>query len=497
MNATTIRLIGPIVLATVLGTLVACGGSEHVQKSGGATDRAVTLTLAMPDGDDPLGNQFAKAVARRSGGSVRLRRNPHDYSSVDPANEVALAKDLERGRADVGYLPARAWAAAGVGTFRVLLAPFVVTTDAAAQTLANSPVAGEVLATLPSDVVGLSLVPAQARRLLASKPAVRPGDYAGLRLRIVDNPQTAATFSALGATPVQGLTAHDVSSALERREINGAETSPDAILSNNYTSYVRDLSGYGLFPKYQSIVLSRRAWERLSDGQRSAIQRAAQDIVAAAKTAVPKRAADDLQQLCNAKVRIVVPTNAQLQSLVAAAQPAIDELGSKPASAALLHKIRALPGTGARRLAAPLPTACTSPAKPASQRSPATIPEGTYEVRVTAKELASIGATGQDFSKDITSWIQFKDGRFVTTQKPTFPDQCAYKPTKSHPACVGTYKVDGDQLTFTWEPPTPPPVPAPETVTWSYFNGALHFKPTYVGDPVSRLIYEHAWRKVR
>jgi TRAP-type C4-dicarboxylate transport system substrate-binding protein len=495
MTTTTIRLIGPVALATVVGSLVACGGSEHVQKSGAPTHRTVTLTLAMPDGDDPLGHEFAEAVARRSGGSVRLRPNPHDYASIDPANEVALAKDLERGRADVGYLPARAWAAAGVDAFRVLLAPFVVTTDAAAQTLAESPVAGELLASLPGDVVGVGLVPAQARRLLASKPAVSPGDYAGLRLRIVDNPQTAATFSALGATPVQGLTAHEVSSALERHEIDGAETSPDAILNNNYTSYVSDLSGYGLFPKYQSIVLSRRAWERLSDEQRAAIRRAAQDVVAAAKTAVPERAADNLQQLCNAKVRIAVPTDAQLQGLVAAAQPAIDELGSEPASADLLDKIRALPGTGARRLAAPLPSTCSSAATPAPHRGPATIPEGTYEVRVTAKEFASIGAT--DFPKDVTSWIQFKDGRFAVTQKPTYPDQCAFKPTKSHPACVGKYEVDGDQLTFTWEPPTPPPVPAPETVSWSFFNGALHLEPIYVGDPVSRLSYAHPWRKVR
>jgi TRAP-type C4-dicarboxylate transport system substrate-binding protein len=249
MTATTIRLIGPVALATVLGTLVACGGSEHVQKSGATTHRTVTLTLAMPDGDDPLGHAFEEAVARRSGGSVRLRPNPHDYGSTDPANEVALAKDLERGRADVGYLPARAWAAAGVDTFRVLLAPFVVTTDAAAQTLADSPVAGELLATLPGDVVGLGLVPAQSRRLLASKPPVRLGDYAGLRLRIVDNPQTVATFSAPGATPVQGLTAREVSSALARHEMDGAETSPDAILNNNYASYVSDLSGYAAVPE--------------------------------------------------------------------------------------------------------------------------------------------------------------------------------------------------------------------------------------------------------
>src|SRR4051794_1780701 len=82
--------------ATLLLTLplTACGGSGGVDKSGGAAHRTVTLTFAAPDGDDALGQAFVSDVARRSGGSVKLRRAPHDYSSRLPAHEVTLARDL-------------------------------------------------------------------------------------------------------------------------------------------------------------------------------------------------------------------------------------------------------------------------------------------------------------------------------------------------------------------------------------------------------------------
>ena len=228
MTATTIRPIGPVGRSrrSWAHSRPAAAPSTS-SKSGATAHRTVTLTLAMPDGDDPLGRAFAEAVARRSGGSVRLRPHTHDYSSIDPANEVALAKDLERGRADIGYLPARAWAAAGVDTFRVLLAPFVVTTDAVARRRSRihpSPASSwrRCPATLSvSACPGAD--PPPAGRPQAGGPPERL-----CRPTSADRRQpTEATFSALGADPpVQGLTAREVSGALERHEIDGAELSP-------------------------------------------------------------------------------------------------------------------------------------------------------------------------------------------------------------------------------------------------------------------------------
>ena len=115
---------------------------------------------------------------------------------------------------------------------------------------------------------------------------------------------------------------------------------------------------------------------------------------------------------------------------------------------------------------------------------------------VTKEQFEAAGALGTDFERDVTFTQKFKDGRFVFTQRPTYADQCADKPTREHPACIGTYTVDGDELTMVWTPPTPPPLPAPETVRWSYFDGELHLEPVDVRDPVSLENYRHPWRKV-
>jgi hypothetical protein len=317
-------------------------------------------------------------------------------------------------------------------------------------------------------------------------------------VRIVDNPQTAADVEALGAQAVQGLFSREVATELRDEQLDAAETAPSGVLVNGYQNYLRHLSGYGLFPKFQSIVVSRRSWDRLSGEQRKALDAAAQETVGAAPATLATQEQSNLRQLCSAGVRITVPTRPQLSALAAAVQPVIDDLTTDKAEAGVLAQLDAIPGSGPQPLAAPLPGGCSRSAGTSFvHRGPAKIPDGTYEARVSLDEFQSVGADAPPFDRsDVTFWTTIRNGRFINTQKPTAPDQCATKPTKAHPACVGTVEIDGDTVTFTWEPPTPPPVPAPETVKWSYFDGELHFRPVDVADPVSRLIYSHPWRKI-
>jgi TRAP-type C4-dicarboxylate transport system substrate-binding protein len=340
MNAHQSRCV-----ALLLAGGLAASGSASADKSGARGDRRVTLTLEMPDAGDTLGVAFADAVARESGGSVRVKVG-HGYSSFLPANELKLAKALEAGRVDMGYLAARAWSSAGVRPFDALLAPFVVTTDTAAQALAAGPIARDVLAALPHDVVGLALVPAETRRVLAVRAPLTPEAFGSLRVRIVDNPQSAAVFEALGAAAVQGLDADETAGALERHAIDAVETAPQHILDNGYWIAARHLSGYGVYPKFQSIVVSRPAWDRLSRTQQDAVRAAAADAVRAAPKTIAAREQLDLRQLCGARARIDVPTTAQLNALASAAQPAVQALASDQAAARVLEAMRALPGAG-------------------------------------------------------------------------------------------------------------------------------------------------------
>lgn len=469
--------------------LVACGGTPDADKSGAAIKTKVTLTLQMPDADDVLGQRFAADVARRSGGSVTVRIDARaPYDSRDPANELKLARALESGREDMGYLPARAWAADGRPAFKALLAPFLVTTYPAAQAVATGRIADDVLATLPPSVVGVALVPAEVRRVLAKWPPVSPDAFDGLRVRVIDNPQSAAAFLALGAVPVQGLLAGDVYTRMRSHRLDAAESSPSFVLSNSYAGVARYLSSYALFPKFQSIVVSAKAWKRLSPEQQAAVRAAALDTVAAAATQVPAREGTELGQLCRAGIRVTVPTARQLDALAASAATATDGLGD-PAAAKVLGALRSLPGAGPQALASPLPADCTKPppAPAAAKAGQAAIPNGVYVTKTTVADLRRGAAIGPDFNRDIVYRTTLRDGRWYQTQTPNYPDQGPFS---------GTYTVDGDEVRFVMLHAAGALV-TPETVKWSYFNKRLRFRIVDVADSASRVLYTaHPWRKV-
>src|SRR4051794_22905614 len=104
-----IRALCLLALATVM--VSACGGGGD--KSGAKSQPRVAFTLQTPDRGDELAAAFARAVTRRSGGTVRISFG-RGYDNADPSDEARLAQALVRGQVDAGYLPARAWATIGV-----------------------------------------------------------------------------------------------------------------------------------------------------------------------------------------------------------------------------------------------------------------------------------------------------------------------------------------------------------------------------------------------
>jgi TRAP-type transport system periplasmic protein len=495
MDASTLthRVLGILAVSAVATGVAACG-SQRADKSGASVKSDVTLTLEMPDHGDKLGAAFAAAVARRSRGSVRVEIG-RGYDGLLPANELHLARALEAGRTEIAYLPARAWSAAGIPAFRALLAPFAVTTNETAQAVASGQIARDVLAALPRSVVGLALVPAESRRVLAVQPPLSPADFRGLRLRVGDDPQSAAAFEALGATPVQGLPAREAITALRDRRIDGVESSPASILINEYWTDTRHLSAYGVFPNFESIALSRAAWQRLSPAQREAVRTAAEDAVKSARTIIAAQERAELAQLCAAGVRVAVPTAQQLKQLVEAARPAAAGLARDATAARVVAAIDHLPGAGPRPLAAPLPGACTHDGggdRPATAATPAAFPNGVYVTKVSSAQFHEAGAYAPKHLKDWTLTTRMHDGRWTQTVRPTFPDECADVPSPAHPACRGTYRVNGDKVTVMWSQPRG----VPERLKWSYFDGVLRFEPIDITDPSELAIYGQPWRKV-
>ena len=224
--------ITSLAAAAVIAGCGGSGGSTPNKAGSGPPSRPQTIEIQATDPVSPEATYFAKQIEAHSGGTLTVQILS-DYPSRESANEARLARALRAGKADFGILPARAWAPAGVEAFDALQAPFVL----GSYDVARAAVAGPAGRTLQralerAGVTPLGLVPAELRRVLATRPLSTPEAFRGLSIRIVDNDTSAAVLRTLGATPVEGITAPDIRAQLRTRRLAGAETAPVFALEN-------------------------------------------------------------------------------------------------------------------------------------------------------------------------------------------------------------------------------------------------------------------------
>jgi TRAP-type transport system periplasmic protein len=496
MNRTNAFICLAAVTVAALTGLTACS-TTPISKAGVTGHGTQTIVLQMPDGSDPDGLYFAQDVATRSHGALQVTIDSKTYASQLPANEARLTAAIRAGRVGFAYQPARDWAAVGVPGFQALMAPFAVTTVAASQQVAASPVAATLLGQLSGyGVVGLGLVASEPRQILSRQPLFTLAQFAGQRIRIVDNPQSAALVTALGARPVQGLASNEVDGPLQNGSVTAVETSPFNVLENAYQGEAPYLTSYAVFSKFEALVASKQAWNALSPAEQAAIRQAVADTRAHSDQ-LASREALELTQLCLQGVVLDRPTAAQLGTLARSAATA------NPASAAAAtveRQIRALPGSGAQLNATGVPAGCRVAGDVATaaaihqvltpaiaQQAGGTIPPGTYVTTDTTADWQAGGQYGSDWNTAITfTWVLRANGTLHETQVPDYPDQ---GPANGH------YVDKGDEVTFYLSQPSG--WSGVETVRWSYFDGQLTFAIVNVADSSSRVIYTaHPWHKI-
>ena len=495
MNRTLRKPLTAAALTAAVLALAACANTARIDQAGTVSHPVTVIKLHVPDTGDPYSLYFAQDVSRRSHGTLRVVSD-FGSSTAAPVAEAKLVAALRAGRAGYSYQPTRDWAAAGVAGFQALDTPFLVTTVQATDNLADGPVAGALLRQLtPLGLVGLGLIPNEPRQILSTRPLIAPTAFRGTGLRIIDNPQTAALVQAFGAHPVQGMANLQAARMLKSGALVGVESSPRYISSNSYYEEASYLTANGFFPKLDTIVATKTAWQKLTAAQRAAMRQAAADTLAYADRTVASSERHELAGLCADGLVLDESSPAQLAAL---AREAASAAPAGAQAAAIIQMIKAdVPGTGPRPSAVAPPPQChtaytTAQAialhhlKVPSRSAPrgATIPLGTYVTTDTVADLQAVGDYGRDWSKPITFTTHFySNGTFYQTQQPDYPDQ---------PYVRGRYIVKGDEVTFN----SPTLNDNPEIVRWSYYDGQLSFTIVSVQHGDQFIYTAHPWRKV-
>jgi TRAP-type C4-dicarboxylate transport system substrate-binding protein len=387
------------------------------------------LTLANSNGNTGELDGFAGEVRRLSAGTMQIAIE-YRWRFGQVNDETGLIGDVRAGKADLGVVGSRAWDSVGVSGFRALTAPLLISSYALQDRVLRSPIIGQMLRELRRlGLVGIGVLPGPFRKPLAKgRPLLRPSDYAGLRIGVHQSMVAAATYRALGATPVLW------SSGGQLNRLDGIEQQISSIQGNQYDRVDRYLTAnVSLWPRPLVLFANSTAWDRLTPRQRQILMQAASGDTAAETTFVRDSEQTDTAVLCRRGLRFVSASPADLAALRRAVQPVYGQLERDSQTAHFIRQIEAMI-SGIPPEPAP---SCANSARLAAGAGPL---DGVWQFSDTAAGLA--GAPGNSAGPVPENWgtwtFVFDRGRFAITQE-------------DRQACTwgyGTYTVKGDK--FSW-----------------------------------------------
>jgi TRAP-type C4-dicarboxylate transport system substrate-binding protein len=443
-----------------------CGGSD---KAGGASKADTTvLTLANGNGDSRSLEPFADAVARLSGGTLRIEFK-NAWRAGDPAYESGIIKDVADGKADLGWAGSRAFDDVDVPAFDALHAPLLIDSYPLERKVLESPLTEAMLDGLaPLGLVGVGILPGPMRKPLGVARLVRPEDYAGATIAYQRSQVAQQTLRALRARGAE------IPSAGSIVPYDGVEQQVSSIAGNGYDKVATYLAAnVNLWPRPAVLFIDRDAYDALDDRQRGALRAAARAAIA---PGLAQEQADDeegLGILCRRGVRFVTAADRDLEALRKAVQPVYDRLARHTPTKVAIEQILAMRSQSAATPDAP---ECPEQAPDVVASGNPTPVDGVYRSDITLDELSRTPGydDGENHPGNVGNFrMELDKGRFAVTGSSDGVDQ------------HGTYAVDGDTLTFHWNNE------GSFTYKWSLYRGALTLRKTGEGPTFFAV---HPWR---
>lgn len=248
--------MGMLCAAAGLCALLATPASAQVQER---TIRWGHLNNA----DHPVSfgvQKFAEVLAAKSGGKLKIR----EFPASQLGNEMQMQSAVRGGTQEILSASTTSLASVvkDIGLFDF---PFIVSTFAQAEALAQGPFGKAMLDTLPEkELIGLGYWGLGFRNATnSSRPIAKVEDFAGLKLRVIPNPVYLETFKALKANPVP-MAFGELYTALENKTVDGQENPYSVILSNKFFEVQKYLSATNHTFTQNIIIVSKKFWDGLS-----------------------------------------------------------------------------------------------------------------------------------------------------------------------------------------------------------------------------------------
>ena len=472
-----------IFVAVALALVPSGCDSSSSDRAGGerpdspAAGRATTLTLANVNSEPEVLEVFARQVDGLSRGRLRIRFE-NSWGQGQKGNaEVNLIRDIQAGKADLGWVGSRAFDLVGERAFGPLHAPMMIDSYALElKVLEDEGVVGPMLESLDRlGLDGVGVLPGPLRRPLATRRLVAPADWSGMRIGHAGGEQIERSLRALGARP------RIIVSSGEFTGLDGVESHVTSIAGNGYNREAPYLTGnVVLWPR--PLVLF--AGDGVTRAQLGVLQEAARAAAPGVVDQLRKSDEERLGVICRQDLKLSFASGAALAEMRQAFRPVYASLERDAATRATLSGIEQI----ASSLGGPVEALSCGGSSPTPNA--ASIPDGTYEVTIRPRDALRAGIAPDDpiVRQGIThNTLELNGGNFVLESD------------KDPDGWEGTYSTYRDRVTVTGIDGVS------MTARWSFEDGTLRFED--ISDPVRPDVegagYQlvtwgsHPWTKVR
>jgi tripartite ATP-independent transporter DctP family solute receptor len=214
-----------------------------------------------------------KLVAERTGGRHRIRV----FHSRQLGEESQSIEQTRVGAIDLNRINVPA-IGDDAPALSILAQPFLFRSIDHLYKVIDGPIGDDILAAIePNGFIGLTYYDSGARSIYTRSPPVRGlSDLRGLKIRVQQSDLAIRMMRALGAEPVV-LPYGQVLTALSARLVDGAENNwPSYVTTDHYkVAQFYTVTEHTMGPEV--LVMSRRAWQELSDADRAIFRGAARD----------------------------------------------------------------------------------------------------------------------------------------------------------------------------------------------------------------------------
>jgi TRAP-type transport system periplasmic protein len=292
--------------------------SAHAQD---VKERTIKVGIGLNE-DHPQGMAvkfFGEQVGKKSGGKMTVKL----FASGQLGNDVTMISALQGGTQEM-VVPDTGTLVSQIKDFGVINLPFAINTEAEADALLDGPFGQKLLARLPEKgLIGLGWWENGFRHVTNSRRAItKVEDFAGLKLRVIQNPLYLETFSTLGANAVP-MPFPEVFTALETKTVDGQENPTPTILSSKFYEVQKHVVLSKHIYSVWVPLFSKKVWDGYSPAEQKILTEAAREAQAFERKVIRAYASKALDDLKAKGMQVTELPAADVEKLRVKMQPVV------------------------------------------------------------------------------------------------------------------------------------------------------------------------------